>query len=83
MSLLLIILIIIINKIINNNIIISTDENPSLRIESSAIINVRGVSIKLYCKSTCALSQRDVSYPLFGNNRNAHFCFISMKNVSP
>ena len=31
----------------NNNIIISTDEDPSLRIESSAIINLRGVSTKL------------------------------------
>ena len=29
-------------------IIISTDEDPSLRIESSAIINLRGVSTKLY-----------------------------------
>ena len=29
------------------NIIISTDEDPSLRIESSAIINLRGVSTKL------------------------------------
>ena len=28
-------------------IIISTDEDPSLRIESSAIINLRGVSTKL------------------------------------
>ena len=28
-------------------IIISTDEDPSLRIESLAIINLRGVSIKL------------------------------------
>ena len=27
--------------------IISTDEDPSLRIESSAIINLRGVSTKL------------------------------------
>ena len=32
--------------IIPNNII-STDEDPSLRIESSAIINLRGVSTKL------------------------------------
>ena len=31
----------------NNNSIISTDEDPSLRIESSAIINLRGVSTKL------------------------------------
>ena len=30
-----------------NSIIISTDEDPSLRIESSAIINLRGVSTKL------------------------------------
>ena len=30
-----------------NNTIISTDEDPSLRIESSAIINLRGVSTKL------------------------------------
>ena len=29
------------------SIIISTDEDPSLRIESSAIINLRGVSTKL------------------------------------
>ena len=31
-------------------IIISTDEDPSLRIESSAIINLCGVSTKLYFK---------------------------------
>ena len=31
----------------NNTGIISTDEDPSLRIESSAIINLRGVSTKL------------------------------------
>ena len=30
-----------------NTRIISTDEDPSLRIESSAIINLRGVSTKL------------------------------------
>ena len=30
-----------------NQCIISTDEDPSLRIESSAIINLRGVSTKL------------------------------------
>ena len=29
------------------NSIISTDEDPSLRIESSAVINLRGVSTKL------------------------------------
>ena len=31
----------------SNNRIISTDEYPSLRIESSAIINLRGVSTEL------------------------------------
>ena len=31
----------------SNSRIISTDEDPSLRIESSAIINLRGVSAKL------------------------------------
>ena len=31
----------------SNSRIISTDEDPSLRIESSAIINLRGVSTKL------------------------------------
>ena len=34
-------------SIIIISIIISTDEDPSLRIESSAIINLRGVSTKL------------------------------------
>ena len=33
--------------IITHELIISTDEDPSLRIESSAIINLRGVSTKL------------------------------------
>ena len=31
----------------SNSRIISTDEDPSLRFESSAIINLRGVSTKL------------------------------------
>ena len=31
----------------SNSRIINTDENPSLRTESSAIINLRGVSTKL------------------------------------
>ena len=34
-------------KIVITIIIISTDEDPSLRIESSAIINLRGASTKL------------------------------------
>ena len=37
--------------------IISTDEDPSLRIESSAIINLRGVSTKLnkYINQNCSV----------------------------
>ena len=34
-------------RVDSNSRIISTDEDPSLRIESSAIINLRGVSTKL------------------------------------
>ena len=36
----------------SNSRITSTDEDPSLRIESSAIINLRGVSTKLNKYST-------------------------------
>ena len=43
----LIIIMLIIALMYANNSIISTDEDPSLRIESSAIINLRGVSTKL------------------------------------
>ena len=35
------------SSVLINSRIISTDEDPSLRIESSAIINLRGVSTKL------------------------------------
>ena len=45
-SVLIIVLLLLYNNIINN-IIISTDKVPSLRIETSAIINLRGVSTKL------------------------------------
>ena len=34
-------------RVNSNSRIISTDEDPSLQIESSAIINLRGVSTKL------------------------------------
>ena len=34
-------------RVNSNSRIISTDEDPSIRIESSAIINLRGVSTKL------------------------------------
>ena len=46
--LLLLLYIIIIMSVILLYTIISTDEDPSSRIESSAIINLRGVSTKLY-----------------------------------
>ena len=44
------------SSVLNN--IISTDEDPSLQIESSAIINLRGVSTKLikYAKFYCLVS---------------------------
>ena len=35
-------------RVNSNSRIISTDEDPSLRIESSAIINLRGVSTKFF-----------------------------------
>ena len=42
-------------RVNSNSRIISTDEDPSLRIESSAITNLRGVSTKLnkYIVSPC------------------------------
>ena len=45
-------------RVNSNSRIISTDEDPSLQIESSAIINLRGVSTKLN------------KYKLFYNIRN-------------
>ena len=40
-------------RVNSNSRIISTDEDPSLRIESSAIINLRGVSTKFNkCKTS-------------------------------
>ena len=36
-----------IRKLGSSSVVISTDEDPSLWIESSAIINLRGVSTKL------------------------------------
>ena len=46
--------------------IISTDENPSLRIESFAIINLRGVSTKLnkYNKDMLYMFYRYLELPL-------------------
>ena len=36
------------SSVLHQGIIISTDKDPSLRIESSAMIKLRGVSTKLY-----------------------------------
>ena len=46
--------------------IISTDEDPSLRIESSAIINLRGVSTKLnkYIVFTMQTYKKLITYTL-------------------
>ena len=72
MLLLLIIIILIIlilsnDNSANNTSIISTDEYPSLRIESSAIINLRGVSTKLnkYNAQNCFIFS---AYPPFKLN---------------
>ena len=56
-------------RVNSNSRIISTDEDPSLRIESSAIINLRGVSTKLnkyivftmqtYTKLTVRLTEQE------------------------
>ena len=45
-------------RVNSNSRIISTDEDPSLRIESSAIINLRGVSRKLNKYKVEALCER-------------------------
>ena len=42
--------------IIHQSSIISTDKNPSLRIESSAIINLRGFTLFVETLPTCILS---------------------------
>ena len=44
-------------RVNSNSRIISTDEDPSLRIESSAIINLRGVSTKLNMYKITILSK--------------------------
>ena len=43
-------------RVNSNSRIISTDEDPSLRIESSAIINLRGVSTKLSKYNACSIA---------------------------
>ena len=49
-------------RVNSNSRIISTDEDPSLRIESSAIINLRGVSTKLNKYMFVKLSQKITIY---------------------
>ena len=61
-------------RVNSNSRIISTDEDPSLRIESSAIINLRGVSTKLD-KYSCVFVSKDSKYYLIHENE----CFIIFK----
>ena len=55
-------------RVNSNSRIISTDEDPSLRIESSAIINLRGVSTKLnkYIVFTMQTYKKLIHCELFG-----------------
>ena len=54
-------------RVNSNSRIISTDEDPSLRIESSAIINLRGVSTKLnkYIVFTMQTYKKLIKFRLF------------------
>ena len=65
--------------------IISTDEDPSLRIESSAIINLRGVSTKLilnlHAMSMYILSV-NVIYSLFTDKIHAIYILWKTEDVS-
>ena len=48
-------------RVNSNSRIISTDEDPSLRIESSAIINLRGVSTKLNKCTLCYSTKKNMT----------------------
>ena len=58
--------------------IISTDEDPSLRIESSAIINLRGVSTKLNMNNRLYRYVTRTNIPFFDHwdwdQRTKHSC---------
>ena len=59
-------------RVNSNSRIISTDEDPSLRIESSAIINLRGVSTKLnkYNNRSVILHYANMIVDEFDNSRS-------------
>ena len=61
-------------RVNSNSRIISTDEDPSLRIESSAIINLRGVSTKLN-KYNCFL------FNCLSNFVQIHYYYILIARV--
>ena len=65
-----------IRKLGSSSGIISTDENSSLRIESSAIINLRGVSTKLNKYNFIILSDDgfEIEPKYYSFNR---FCFLN------
>ena len=76
------------NDIITNDIIqsriISTDEDPSLRIESSAIINLRGVSTKLnkYIVFTMQTYKKLISFCCKGKLIDFHaFIFLAPRSL--
>ena len=55
-------------RVNSNSRIIGTDEDPSLRIESSAIINLRGVSTKLNNKYKIeTVSNSNVAWIIWGS----------------
>ena len=63
-------------RVNSNSRIISTDEDPSLRIESSAIINLRGVPTKLnkYIVFTMQTYKKLIEERLFTLNVKFSFC---------
>ena len=57
-------------RVNSNSRIISTDEDPSLRIESSAIINLRGVSTKLDQVRQEIMNEIAIQHPILYKSYN-------------
>ena len=64
---------------------ISSDDDPSLRIESFAIVNLRGVSTKLYfnliftMQHTRNLTKKSISYP--GGSKRSDLCLYEKLSI--
>ena len=64
---------------------ISSDDDPSLRIESFAIVNLRGVSTKLYfnliftMQHTRNLTKKSISYP--GGSKISDLCLYEKLSI--